>query len=143
MSRHLCVIVILFLLVLTGCAAYVASPVTGFIYTDVSGPVAVTKQSGEKPPLRSGSASANTVLGLFATGDASIRRAALNGGISDIHYVDYRSSSLLGIYAEYTVTVYGNGDFDPVREEPKSDIGLRVALGAVMAGIFFFLATNF
>ena len=93
-------------LTLTGCA-YVASPVTGLWYTNVTGPITATGKSG--PALKTGSATATSVLGLIASGNASIRAAALAGGITEIHYVDYHAESLLGIYAKFTVTVYGTG----------------------------------
>lgn len=90
---------------LTGCAAYSTSPVTGILFTDVKAPVTAT--ASDAPALKSGSAAVNSVLGLIATGDASIDTAARNGGITKIHHVDYSSKNWLGIYAVYTVTVYG------------------------------------
>ena len=95
-------------LVLSGCGAHVSSPLTGVFYTNVQGPVAATGKSGGV--VRSGSASTTSILGLVATGDASIRTAARNGGITEIHWVDYHSESTLGIFAKYTVTVYGTGE---------------------------------
>jgi hypothetical protein len=44
---------------------------------------------------------------LIATGDASIDSAAKSAGIKTIHHVDYQSKSILGLYAEFTVIVYG------------------------------------
>ena len=58
-------------------------PLTGVLHTNVQGPVAATGKSGGV--LRSGSASATSILGLIASGDASIRAAARNGGITEIH----------------------------------------------------------
>ena len=41
------------------------------------------------------------------TGDSSIKTAAANGGITKISHVDYHVMSVLGLYVETTVTVYG------------------------------------
>ena len=105
--KHLGALFILVLAVsyLTGCAAYSTSPVTGILYTDVKAPVTAT--ASKTAALKSGSATVTSVLGLVATGDASIETAAKIGGITKIHHVDYSSKSVLGLYAVYTVTVYG------------------------------------
>ena len=90
---------------LSGCAASM-SPVTGFMYTNVSGPLTAT--AAPEAPARVGRASVRSILGILATGDASIQAAARNGGIREIHYVDYESQSFFGVVAEFTVVVYGN-----------------------------------
>ena len=90
---------------LTGCAAHVTSPVTGVLYTDVKGPITAT--ASDTATLKSGSATVTSILGLIATGDASIESAARDGGITKIHHVDYTAKSVLGLYAEYTVIVFG------------------------------------
>lgn len=105
-------------LILSGCGAYVTAPLTGLLHTNVQGPIAATGKSGGV--LRSGSASATSILGLVATGDASIRAAARNGGITEIHWVDYHSESTLGIVATYTVTVYGTGEQTVFNDAPSS-----------------------
>lgn len=48
------------------------------------------------------------MLGLVATGDASIEAAAKAGGITKIHHVDFENFSILGIYATFTTVVYGD-----------------------------------
>lgn len=88
---------------LSSCA-YVSSPVLGGIYTDVKAPVAATSASGSS---KVGTAEASSILGIVATGDASIEAAAKSAGISTIHHVDYQAKNILGIYATYTVYVYG------------------------------------
>ena len=105
--KHLGTLLILVLAVsyLTGCIAYSTSPVTGALYTDVKAPITATASGAAA--LKSGSATVTSVLGLIATGDASIETAAKIGGITKIHHVDYSSKNWLGIYAVYTVTVYG------------------------------------
>jgi hypothetical protein len=75
----------------------------GGIYSDVSGPIAVTSNTGAS---KSGSATSKGVIG-FAWGDSSIKAAAAAGGITKVQHVDYHVTSVLGIYCETTVTVYG------------------------------------
>ena len=87
----------------TGCAM-AASPVTGFIYSDVDAPLSVNSDADN---TKKGEASCRSYLGLCATGDASIQTAAANGGIKKIHHVDYKCHSILGVYAEFTTIVYG------------------------------------
>ena len=100
----ICLGILMISLLLSGCAAYSVSPVTGFIYNDVKGPLAVTENEDDS---KVGTATATSILGLVATGDASIKAAMDNGGITKVHHVDFRSKSILGIYAEFTVIVYG------------------------------------
>ena len=54
-----------------------------------------------------GEVKAINVLGIVAVGDASIQTAMKYGGISKIHHVDCRIFSILGIFSELTVMVYG------------------------------------
>jgi hypothetical protein len=48
-----------------------------------------------------------SILGLVATGDASIEAAMKNGGITKIQHVDWNAKNILGLYGEYKTTVYG------------------------------------
>jgi len=89
---------------MAGCAS-VASPVSGAIFMDVKAPLTATSLSDSK---KMGTAMATTILGLFATGDASIEAAAKNGKITKIQHVDYHSTNILGIYSTFTVEVYGD-----------------------------------
>ncbi|MDH5636871.1 MAG: TRL-like family protein [Nitrospinota bacterium] len=88
----------------TGCAAKAKSPVTGFLFTDVRGPEAVGS-GGEASKF--GEACATSILGWVATGDASIEAARKSGGITEISFVDYHSTIVLGIFAKYCVKVSG------------------------------------
>lgn len=92
-------------MILGGCAAGI-QPVTGIMYSNVKGPMTAT--SAPEEAKRVGRASARSILGLIATGDASIAAAARDGGIREIHYVDYETQSLFGVVSEFTVVVYGN-----------------------------------
>lgn len=72
------------LLVLGGCQS-VASPVAGIWIQDVSFPLdAGTTRVGTKE----GKACATSYVGVFARGDASIKAAAANGGITQIDTVE-------------------------------------------------------
>jgi len=88
---------------LSGCAT-ARSPVTGFFYTDTnSGLGATSNQAGN----RVGEACATSILGVVATGDASIEAARRNGGITMISSVDERAKSYVGVWAEYCTIVRG------------------------------------
>lgn len=84
--------------------AMVNVPVRGALYTSVKAPVAVTSNSGA---AKVGTSSATSILGIVATGDASIDAAAKSAGITKIHHVDAEGMSVLGLYAKYTIYVYG------------------------------------
>ncbi len=90
---------------LTGCVGPmgVAGGAYGYVYTDVSGPVLATSNSGCS---KVGTATSKGII-CVATGDSSIKTAAANGGITKISHVDYHVTSVLGLYVETTVTVYG------------------------------------
>jgi len=88
---------------LSGCAI-VKSPLTGFIYTDMKSPLMATSNSNSS---KVGMASAQSILGIVATGDASIETAAKSAGITKIHHIDEHSYSVIGIIAKYEVIVYG------------------------------------
>ena len=94
-------IVVVFVLLLSSCAFSVP---TGKWYSDIKGGVAVTSNSVSK---KVGTSECISVLGLVATGDASIQEAAKEAGISKISHVDYQYFSVLGLFARYTTIVYG------------------------------------
>ena len=89
------------IVMLGGCA--MVTPMNGSLYTDIKGPVAMGQAGGMS---KVGTAKATAVIGI-ATGDASIDAAMKNGGITKVHHVDTQVKNILGIYAEYTTTVYG------------------------------------
>ena len=105
MKKYVCLLIVVSSMAFfTGCAS-VASPVSGLIFMDVKAPLTATNATESK---KMGTAMASTILGLFATGDASIETAAKNGKITKIQHVDYHSTNILGIYSTYTVEVYGD-----------------------------------
>lgn len=88
----------------SGCAS-VASPVGFAAFTNVSGPVTATENAGG---AKEGQACATNILGLIATGDASVEAAARNGGISKISSVDHDSLGVLSFYSKFCTVVKGN-----------------------------------
>lgn len=101
MTSVACAVCVFFL---TSCAMANFAPTTGFVYQSQKGPGAVTSNSlGSKV----GTSEATSILGIAATGDASIDAAAKAGGIKKISHVDYEVSNILGIYAKHTTIVYG------------------------------------
>lgn len=91
--------------VLGGCAVTVG-PVTGLAYTNAKYPWSAT--GSPKEPTRVGRATVRSFFGAIATGDASIQTAAQNGGITEIHHIDYEAQNIAGVVADFTVVVYGN-----------------------------------
>jgi hypothetical protein len=98
----LAVALALFGLLAIGCLG-VYSPALGVIYTDVQGPV----DAGDKVGAKEGRACAQSVLGIVARGDASIKAAAAAGGITRIDSVDHHSEWLV-IFGEYCTIVRGS-----------------------------------
>ncbi|MCB0620037.1 MAG: TRL-like family protein [Saprospiraceae bacterium] len=90
--------------ILSSCGAFVSTPAVGWLYTDVQAPYQATSN-----PVASkvGTAEITSILGIVATGDASIEAAARKAGISKISHVDYHAKSILGIFATFTIYVYG------------------------------------
>ncbi len=80
------------------------SPVTGFVYSNVKGPLTAT---GNTVGTKVGTAEARSYVGVVGNGDASIDAAAKKAGITKISHVDYHNYSILGIYTRVTVHVYG------------------------------------
>ena len=87
----------------TGCMG-VATPVMGTLIIDS---VKWDGYSSGKIGTKEGKACAKSYLALFATGDASIKAAAAEGGITNITSVDHESSWLL-IFGEYCTIVRGS-----------------------------------
>jgi hypothetical protein len=93
------------LVALSGCVGPIGSVavVGGGLYMDVSGPIGATSNT---VGTKMGQATSTGII-CVATGDSSIKTAAANGGITKISHVDYHTTSILGLWAKTTVTVYG------------------------------------
>lgn len=103
MRRQLSLFLVIAGLGLTGCQP-VASPLMGIIYNETKyGFEATTSPNATKE----GKACASTVMGLVATGDASIAAAKAAGGITEVSSVDHSAKSTLGIVGEWCTIVKG------------------------------------
>jgi len=85
-----------------GCATPV--PV-GIVYTELKLPIIATANG--KKTSKVGVAKCQSILGIVATGDASMATAKKNGGITKVHHVDWEVENILGIIGKYKITVYG------------------------------------
>lgn len=97
--------------VMTGCAGagmYGAPivPAPGLFFAQVSAPI-TTEFHDTAVVMKKGSATAENILGLIATGDCSLQAAAMSVGLKKINYADYTFYNILGIYSKFTVNVYG------------------------------------
>jgi hypothetical protein len=89
---------------LSGCII-VASPMAGWVYTeDKYGDVATTHNSATKE----GKACGQSILGMVATGDASVSAAKAAGGITTVASVDHSAKNILGIIGEWCTIVKGS-----------------------------------
>ena len=90
---------------LGGCMI-VESPIRGVMGTEVIwGDVAGAESTG---PTKTGKACAESILGLIARGDASVRAAKENGGISEVTSVAHSARNFMNIVAEWCTIVRGN-----------------------------------
>ena len=91
---------------LSGCMI-VDSPIKGVLGTEVIwGDVA-----GKTAPAdtqKQGKACAESILGLIARGDASVRAAKENGGITEVSSVDHSARNFLNVVGEWCTLVRGN-----------------------------------
>mgnify|MGYP003595108452 FL=1 len=79
--------------------------------TAVMAPLDMGTTSGEYydasvKPLKTGKATVQGVL-FFTQGDASVRAAMANGGITKINRIERETKNILCIIATYTTIVYG------------------------------------
>lgn len=89
---------------LSGCMMAVQSPAVGVLYAEVYGPLDAEGPIGKKE----GQSCAQSVLGLVATGDASIKAAAKAGGITNVTSVDHYTRNILGVLGEFCTIVRGS-----------------------------------
>ena len=95
------------MIILSGCVSAPFVPPLGVAYTDITSPLD-TDLTDTRLGSKVGRATASSILGLFAQGDAGIDAAAGYGNINTINHVDYAYKNILGIYQETTVIVYGD-----------------------------------
>ncbi len=89
---------------MSGCMI-VQAPVQGILGSEVTwGDIATGKAATKKE----GRACMDTILGLIARGDASVRAAKDSAGISEVSVVDHSARNFLGIRGQYCTIVRGN-----------------------------------
>jgi hypothetical protein len=64
-------------------------------------------QGDDKAGQKEGKACMETILGLVSRGDASVRAAKINGGITEVSVVDHSARNFLNIVGEYCTVVRG------------------------------------
>ena len=91
------------------------APPPGFIYSEFKAPLMTDMEQTPASAPKTGKATTQFLWVLypifsFAFDDASIERAAKNGGITKIYYADYEVTTvnvLLFAFTKYTTIVYG------------------------------------
>ena len=93
---------------ISGCMI-VESPIRGVVGTEVIwGDMATGKSSSAREgATKQGKACAESILGLMARGDASVRAAKENGGITDVTGIDHSARNFFGIVGEWCTLVRG------------------------------------
>ncbi len=94
------------IVMLMGCLVAPVVPPRGGLYSNTNAPLDIdvdnTKVTGKR-----GEASSYCILGLVSYGDASIKAAADNGGITTVEHADYKFLNVLFFYQKFTTVVYG------------------------------------
>jgi hypothetical protein len=95
----------------TGCGAFIGGgyPV-GFAYDGSTKPHPMDQMQVQGPGKsddKVGEACSTGFVGLVSMGDASLAAAKKAGGITDVHTVDLRTFSILGVYVQGCTVVHG------------------------------------
>jgi len=106
MNRLFVAAIAAIVLLAMGCYSAPVMPPTGLIFMNVEAPVSPAV-AGQPMGARTGRASASSILGLFAWGDASVAAAVRNGGIVEPQHIDYEFFNILLIYQKFTTVVHG------------------------------------
>jgi TRL-like protein family len=88
----------------------VEAPIKGVLGTEVIwGDIATGESSSpDRGATKHGKACADSILGLVARGDASVRAAKENGGITEVTSVDHSARNFLNIVGEWCTLVRGH-----------------------------------
>jgi hypothetical protein len=108
--RTLRVVAVTSLVVGLGGCMIVDAPIRGVLGTEVIwGDIATGGSSSPtSDSTKQGKACAESILGLLAHGDASVRAAKENGGIKEVTVVDHSARNFLGIVGEWCTIVRGH-----------------------------------
>jgi len=88
---------------LSGCASTYPQ---GALLQELKVPMAVTTNIGKSS--KKGVSECKSYLSMIAIGDASIDAAKKQGGITEVHHVDWEVKNVLGLIGEYKCIVYGD-----------------------------------
>ena len=97
---------VLALFALNGCA--IATGGNSFAYGWVYAGYKSPGQVGTAADTKIGEACVSSILGIVATGDASIETAKKSAGITQVSHVDHEQFSVLGVYATSCTIVHGS-----------------------------------
>jgi hypothetical protein len=78
---------------------------TEVIWGDIA--TASKASPGARGPLKEGKACAESIMGLLARGDASVRAAKARGQITEVTTVDHSARNILNIVGEWCTIVKG------------------------------------
>lgn len=92
---------------LSGCMI-VDAPIKGVLGTEVIWGDIATGETTEPATMKEGKACAESILGLLARGDASVRAAKQNGNITEVTSVDHSARNLLNVVGEWCTIVRGH-----------------------------------
>ena len=79
-------------------------PLIAGLYTSVN------YHMGDHPQeigTKTGESCVTNILGIIATGDASVKAAASKAGIKQVKSIDYKMTNILGLFGTYCVIVTG------------------------------------
>jgi hypothetical protein len=91
-------------IVLSGCATSWSGSPNGFALIRQDRAPAIATDNSRSP--KTGTACAQNVLSVYASGDASIEAAKKNGNISKISYVDYTLENYV-VFGKFCTVVHG------------------------------------
>jgi hypothetical protein len=113
-------LLLLIVMVMSGCGRYTTSviPPQGFLFTHIKAPL--TSEFDNTPAgLRHSRVSQSSTYYLrdfiftgldIAWGDVSIEYLQRTSGMKQIYFADYEYLNVLGIYAQFTINLYGATD---------------------------------
>ena len=89
----------------TGCVMVGPSNASAPLTLNVSSPDMSFVDNSVKP-IKKGVATSSGII-IFTEGDASLKAAMNNGGITKVHHVDYKVKSIFGIIGSTSTIVWG------------------------------------
>jgi hypothetical protein len=95
-------------LMASACMKAPVVPPWGTLYTEISAPLDLNSAGGKTIGEKKGESTCISILGLVAVGDAGLKAAAENGGLTTIRHLDYKFKNVFfGFFTRYTTVAYG------------------------------------